>query len=83
MQLDIQTTNNKRYEEADILKGIAIFFVLLGHAIIYYPINLHEVYWCKFLFEFVSSVHLSLFFLVSGFLYRPISNKGGVWQLYI
>lgn len=55
------------YPEIDALKGIAIFFVVLGHSIIIYPINLHENVYCNYLFYFVSSTHMSLFFLVSGF----------------
>ena len=57
----------KYYEEVDILKGIAIILVIIGHAIILYPINLHKIDWCNYFFEFVSIAHMPLFFLVSGF----------------
>ncbi len=57
----------KHYPEITALKGIAIFFVVLGHAIVRFPINLHAEPVCKFLFDFVSSVHMPLFFIVSGF----------------
>ncbi len=53
--------------EIDILKGIAIALVQLGHAIIIYPIDLNTIPWCNYLHWFVSSVHLPLFFAVSGF----------------
>lgn len=58
-----------RLKEIDILRGIAIILVLLGHAIIVYPINLHEILWCKVLYTWLSTVHMPLFFLVSGFCY--------------
>ncbi len=39
--------SKKYYEEIDILKGIAITLVVLGHSVIVYPINLHDIFWCK------------------------------------
>lgn len=54
----------------DTLKGIAIFFVTLGHAIVFYPVNLHEDPACQLVFEFVSSLHMELFFLLSGYCFR-------------
>ena len=42
--------------------------ILLGHSIIVYPIDLNEKYeWCYYLHSFVSSVHMPLFFAISGF----------------
>ena len=61
------------YLEADTLKGLAMFLVILGHAIIWYPVNLHEDPACLWLFNLVSSVHVLLFFCLSGFL---LSYKG-------
>ncbi len=61
----------KHYDEVDVLKGIAIALVILGHSIIVYPINLNTEYrWCGLLKNAVSTVHLPLFFIVSGFCYR-------------
>ena len=58
----------QHYREVDILKGIAILMVLLGHSIIVHPINLNEQYgWCNYLHWFVSTVHMPLFFTISGF----------------
>lgn len=57
----------KYYEEVDILRGIAIILVLLGHSIIVFPVNLNEIPWCGTLHNIASSVHLPLFFLASGF----------------
>lgn len=59
----------QRFKEIDILRGMAIVLVLLGHAIIVYPIDLHEVLWCDILFTWLSTVHMPLLFLISGFCY--------------
>ena len=57
----------KHFIEIDALKGWAIFLVVLGHAIIVYPIDLQEnLFWGK-LFSLISSVHIPLFFTVSGY----------------
>lgn len=57
----------KHYPEIDKLRGIAIIMVLLYHAIIVYPINLHEIGWCRILHEFLWYMEMPLFFIVSGF----------------
>ena len=62
--------DKKNYEIIDILKGIAIILVIIGHAVIYFPINLHNNIFCETLFQFVSIAHLPLFFLISGFLFK-------------
>ena len=69
----------KYYEEVDILKGIAIILVIIGHAIILFPINLHEITWCNNVFKFVSISHMALFFMISGFCY----NYGNNYKEYI
>ena len=56
----------KYYEQVDILKGIAIILVILGHAIIMFPINLRNIAWCGFTYQFIIISHLALFFIVSG-----------------
>ncbi len=57
----------KWYPEVDCLKGIAIFLVVLGHGVILYPVNLHNVAYTSRIYEWVESVHMPLFYLVSGF----------------
>ena len=64
----------KIYKEIDSLKGFAIFLVVLAHAIIYFPVNLHEVPWCNVVFNMVSGVHMPLFFAVSGFCFSYRGN---------
>lgn len=61
------------YREIDSLKGWAIFLVILGHSIILFPINLHEIPWCATSFAIIGCTHMPLFFLVSGLCY---SYKG-------
>lgn len=71
------TEVRKHYKEIDSLKGFAIFLVVLGHAIIYFPINLHEVAWCDVLFKMLSGIHMPLFFAISGFCF---SYRGNYWD---
>lgn len=67
----------EHYKEFDILRGMAIVMVISGHAIILFPINLHEIMWCEYLFTAVCSVHMPLFFLISGACYSYKSNNYG------
>ncbi len=62
-------STKQHFKELDILRGMAIVMVLLGHAIILFPIDLHKIPWCNDLFVAVSSVHMPLFFLISGACY--------------
>ncbi len=64
----------KYYQEIDSLKGIAIFFVVLAHSIILYPVNLLENVYCHSLFQLISSTHISLFFTISGFCFSYKDN---------
>ena len=64
----------KHLEEIDILKGIAIIYVILAHAVIVYPVNLHDIPWCKMIYDLVRITHMPLFFMVSGYCF---SYKGG------
>ena len=68
------TNPRKIYTEIDSLKGFAIFLVVLGHAIIYFPVNLHEIPWCNVLFTMLSGVHMPLFFAISGFCFSYRGN---------
>ena len=43
--------------------------MVLGHAIILFPVNLHENFLCKAIFDWLSSVHMPLFFVIAGFCY--------------
>lgn len=64
-------SKKKRYLEIDSLKGFAIFLVILGHGIIVFPINLHELYfWCLILYNFIYSFHMPLFFFYLVFVFH-------------
>lgn len=67
---------NKRYREIDIMRGIAIILVLLGHAIIIYPINIKDSFkWCNYLYNLIYSFHMPLFFMISGFCFKYIKGE--------
>ena len=61
------TETKTRLREIDVLKGVAIAMVLLGHSIIEFPIDLSRVPWCNYLHHLVSAVHMPLFFAISGY----------------
>lgn len=68
--------SKKRFTEIDILRGLAILMVILYHSIIVYPLNLHEIVWCRNLHSFLWVVQMPLFFLVSGFCYSYDGHYG-------
>lgn len=55
---------HKRIEYLDILKGIGILFVILGHT-----------YMGGFIGTFIFSFHMPLFFLISGYCFKNIEFK--------
>lgn len=68
--------NSIRSRRVDALRGIAMLLVTLGHAVIRYPIDLHADPACLLLFDFVSSLHMELLFLVSGWCFRFSGGYG-------
>lgn len=58
---------NKRLSWIDVLKGIGIIFVVLGHTHILFR-------------EYIYSFHMPLFFFISGYLF--ISNKYGLVEFF-
>ncbi len=61
------TETKTRFREIDVLKGVAIAMVLLGHSIIEFPIDLSRISWCNYLHHLVSAAHMPLFFAISGY----------------
>ena len=69
----------RRYREIDILRGFAIVLVILGHAIVVYPVNLMNVAWCKNAFSFVITLHMPIFFGIAGFCFHQ--NKSYTYMV--
>lgn len=66
----------KHFDEIDIVKGIAILFVMWHHSFIQHPIYMLDIPWVKYAVAIHSPFYLNVFFLVSGYLYansRPRS----------
>lgn len=58
------TATDRRLRWIDSARGIGILLVVLGHA--FRPAML-EVAWCDFLFQLIYSIHMPLFFVLSGY----------------
>lgn len=59
----------KHFDEIDIVKGIAILFVMWHHSFIQHPIYMLDIPWVKYAVAIHSTFYLNVFFLVSGYLY--------------
>lgn len=62
----------KRNEFLDILKGIAIILVVVGHCIQYgsgHNYMTNSLYFSDFVFKLIYSFHMPLFMLISGYLF--------------
>lgn len=65
-----------RDRSIDILKGLAILFVYLGHSILYHPIPMQSMYvWCNQLAGFITSFNMPLFFFISGYLFAKTQKR--------
>lgn len=65
------TSTKQRIEYLDVLKGIAIFMVVMGHVITYGVYQIDQ----SVVFRIIGSVHMPLFFFISG--YFTIKSKDG------
>jgi len=59
--------SKKYYEKVDILRGFAMFLMILGHAVAVDNIGGNQVTWCDGVFRYIYSFHMPLFFAISGF----------------
>lgn len=66
----MQNSNVKRIRELDILKGLGIIFVIMGHSLLVYPVDFTNIAWAKILRWFIYSFHMPLFFVVAGITYK-------------
>lgn len=57
------------FDEIDIVKGIAILFVLWHHSFIKFPIYMLDIPWCQYAMAIHGTFYLNVFFLVSGYLF--------------
>lgn len=65
-----------RLREIDILKGVAMLLVMLGHSFLQVPFcSLDVAPWSKWLNDAIYSFHMPLFFVVSGFLYNKTGEE--------
>lgn len=74
--MDVQITK-RRFDEVDILKGIAILFIIALHSFSPNPVNLKVA--MPFAYRIVCSFPLQLFFLLSGFLF----NSNEEWKPFL
>ncbi|MEE3325234.1 MAG: acyltransferase family protein [Methanosphaera sp.] len=61
-----ETTGQKRNLEIDIIRGIAMIFVLWGHSIQYCCVGYFD-FFENFVFRFIYSFHMPLFIFISGY----------------
>ena len=66
MQKKNSMSNQKRFDELDILKGIGILFMVFDH-----------IGWGNMVHTYIQSFHMPLFFIVSGFLW---TNKYSLFE---
>jgi fucose 4-O-acetylase-like acetyltransferase len=67
---DITDMGKKRLEWIDVLKGITIYLVIIGHVIQYGNGKTYldtESFWDNYIFQFIYSFHMPLFIFLSGF----------------
>lgn len=75
----------KRLIEFDILKGLGILFVILGHSVPDFPINLRTDTLSSTVEQIMYAFHMPLFFICAGCMIQMTDNKthhlGGVFVL--
>ncbi len=61
--------NRARFDEIDIIKGIAMLTVIWNHSFILYPIYMLDIPWCKHAMSINETYFMNVFFMVSGYLF--------------
>ncbi len=75
----MRSTRNKT---VDILRGLAMLMVVLGHTMTGSSVNSED----SFLFQVIWSLQMPLFFLISGYVTqysKPVENSKSLWQYMI
>lgn len=65
----------ERAYEIDIMKGIGILLVILGHCMPDFPVNIREDSLSMGLRDFIYTFHMPMFFFCSGFVFGLIPSK--------
>lgn len=63
----------KRFEEIDVLRGLAAILTVIGHSYLVYPIDCLSIPWCSTVSHYIFSFHMPLFFVLAGFVYKSCS----------
>lgn len=71
---------NKRIDNIDFLRGIAIFLVIWGHIIQYSSLNSFD-FFENTMFKIIYSFHMPLFMLISGYVFTFSFNKYNLKQI--
>lgn len=77
---------NERSKYLDILKGIAVILVVVGHSIQFgsgQDFLKNALYWNNSVFSFIYSFHMSLFMLISGYLFWGTVDRYTTKQIII
>ena len=64
-----------RLIEFDLMKGIGILLVILGHSVPDFPLNLRADNASRLIEEVVYGFHMPLFFVCSGFVMQMSEHK--------
>lgn len=70
-----------RFNEIDIVKGIAMLTVLWHHSFILYPIYMLDIPWCQHAMAINGTFFMNVFFLVSGYLFAFSRKRSFVENL--
>ena len=70
-----------RFNEIDVVKGIAMLTVLWHHSFILYPIYMLDIPWCQHAMDINGTFFMNVFFLVSGYLFAFSSKRSFVENL--
>lgn len=71
---------NERIVEVDILRGIAIGLMILGHSFIVYPVNVYNIPWCTNISYVIYTFHMELLFIIAGYVYKCVDYKKYVYS---